>query len=209
MLKETAPATWSEIRIDTRASGTSSATGYNYLTGAPHSSVLSISNLNDITGAATGVSISTISTSNWVAYSGCSCSNNDATTGVTGGTYLGTGANNAVYQSIFFTYGTVTPARYDATKPQLRISGLNPSTTYTIKLCGGDGTLGFTCKWAAKAAGATTTSTTEVDGDITNITTGATLTLQPDGSGNIDIWINSSTTNSGDLATLAGLVITK
>lgn len=198
-----------EIRIDMRGAGTSSATGYNYLTGSPHSSVLSIANLNDTLGASTGVSISTISTSNWSAYSGCSCSVNDAVTGITGGSYLGNGANAAVYQSIFFTYGTVAPARYSADFPQFRLSGLDPSSTYTIKLCGGDGSLGFTAKWSTRALGATLTSEVEVDGDVTNITTGATLVLQPSVAGVIDIYFNSSTTNSGDLAPISGIVITK
>jgi hypothetical protein len=201
---------WTEIRVDMRGAGTSSGTtGYNTLAGSPHSSVLTISNLNDITGTATGIGLTTVATANWSAYSGCSCSNNDAVSGITAGNYLGTGGSTEVYSSIIFNYGTVSPARYDATKPQFRLSGLDPATTYTIKITGGDGSLGFAANWVSRVVGGTSPSLAEVNGNVTNVTVGATFTLQPDGSGNIDIWFNSSTTNSGDLAPVAGLVISK
>jgi len=204
-----------EVRIDFRLSGTSSSvTGtWNTAAGQPTSAVVSISNLVDKNNTATGWGFTTIATGNWIAYSGGSA--NNAVSGITGGTSL-SGASAGVYQSIWYNYGTITPARYDATKPQFKLTGLNTSKTYSIQVAGSKGTLGFDSRnmiW--QVTGATTPATQELDGgtsgsNITNVTTSLTFTVQPNGSGEISIWMNtmaSGTQGSSDLAEVCAMII--
>lgn len=185
--------------------GAYSVSTYNNLTGNPHSSIRSMS-LNDITGAATGWSITTIATANWGQFSGTTAT--DGIAGVTGGTFLD-GATIVVYQNSMFNYGTTSPATYDAAKPQLRITGLDISKDYTVKITGCDGTYTFDCtNMRYTIVGATSPASQDVGGDVTNVTNGATFTLKPDGSGQLTIWCNSIS-GSSELNMIAGLTITQ
>lgn len=205
-----AAASKDTIRINLSTTDQNVST-FNDMFGAPANAVVTIANLVNISGNSTGVAITTIATANWLPYGGNPInSSNDPCCTITGASYYGTEANNAtVAGSNFYNYGTVTPGRYDATKAQFRISGLNTAKTYEIKLTVLDGNLGFTCKAIIRVVGATSPTAIEVSGDVTSQSSGATFTLQPDGSGNIDIWVNTSTVNSGDLAMIPAIYITE
>ena len=206
-------------KIDFRASGTSTGlTNWNTMAGNPGSSVLTISNLIDTTGSNTGWSITTKSTSNWINYSGCTCSSNNSVNGITGGSAMPGGSTQS-YQSIIFNYGTITPARYDATKWQFEIGGLDNSKTYKILICGSEGTLGFDNQYySVRITGATTDGPYEVDGGpgsgggYTTVGTISSkeMSVQPSG-GIIKVWLNTQSggTSSSDLAVICSMRITQ
>lgn len=180
-----APVTHDSITIQFRSTNTTPATGVTaVMYGNPHSAVLTYTN------ATYGITVSTVSTANWASYSGCSCSSVDAIGGATGGTYF-PGVGNSAYTGDIFTYGP-TVSNYNASKWQLEITGLNPSTTYTIGLTGMDGTQGFDGNpFRFRVSGATSPAYQDVNGDVTNQTGGATFTLQSDATGKIKCWGNS------------------
>lgn len=203
-------------KIDFRASGTSTGlTNWNTLAGNPSTAVLSIANMIDTTGASTGWSFSSNATNAWSAYSG-SASNN-AVAGITGGTAM-PGASTQSYQSIMYNYGTISPARYDATKWQFQIGGLDNTKTYTIRICGSEGTLGFDNRYyVIRAVGGTSSSVVEIDGGpgggggFTTVDTYGEISCTPSG-GVIKIWLNSEASGAGgssDLATICSMRITQ
>jgi len=197
---------WTQINIDFRATSTT-ITKWNVLSGDPGTSVISDTDLEDTFGVSTGVGITSIATANWITTTGSN--SNDAVTGVTGGNYFGSNPPASVYQSIWYNNATVTPARFDTTKPQIRLSGLDPAKAYEIIMCGGDGTLGFDANPSRfKIVGLTSPGNIDVDGDITNITTGATFTIiQPKADGTFDIWFNTVASPNSDLICVAGIII--
>lgn len=218
-MRKASPAAWTEIRIDTRASGTSSASTYNMLAGDPDVTIVSLSNLNDINGTATGVGISTIDPANWSGFGGSAANNSVA--GVTGGSVF-TGANASVYQSIHYNYGTTSPARYDITKAQYKLTGLIAGRTYAIDVAGVVGTYGFDGRNAAFiATGSTTTTAVELDcgpgggSGLTTVATYQTMTLSPNSSGEIYIYMNSMSTGGtlngspvgSDIAVCAAIIV--
>ncbi len=206
--------TATEVRIDFRATSTS-ITGVNVVSGSPGSSLVTVDNLLDKDGNATTWDVSTISTTNWLGYSGGT--SNDAVSGITGGTYLGASTPSipaSVYQSIWYQYSnsaSQSPGTYDAAKPQIRISGLNPNRIYTLKMTGSDGTLGFLNEARYRVSGLTSPAATDYTGDgITNLTGGATFTLQPSAGGIIDVWVNTITGGGGGaVACISGITITQ
>lgn len=173
------------ITIQFRATNTTPATGVTaVMYGSPHSSVISYTN------STYAITFSTVATANWSSYSGCSCSSIDAISGATGGSYI-PGVANSAYTADFFNYGP-TVANYDINKPQFEITGLNPSTIYTIKMTGIDGSQGFDANpFRYKVIGATSETAIDVNGDVTSQANGATFSLQPDGTGKIKAYVNS------------------
>lgn len=181
---------------------------YNDLFGHPTSAVRSIADLLDYKGNATGIGITTIATGNWLAYSGQS--SNDPCCTITGASFYGSSANNAtVGGSNFYNYGTIQPARYDAAKPQLRLTGLNPASTYEIKITCIDGNLGFNNTAIFRVVGLTSPASQTIAGNVTSQSSGATFTLQPTAGGIIEIWINTDAASSADLAMVPALFITE
>lgn len=198
------------VRINFSKTSQSVAT-YNSMFGEPASGVVTRNALNNISGVATAINITTIATANWNGYSGAN-SSNDPCCAITGAPFYGSTANNAtVAGSNFYTYGSIQPARYDATRPQFRITGLKPASTYEIKITAIDGNLGFDCKVIFRAVGLTSPSAIQVNGDVTSQSNGATFTIQPTVGGQIELWCNTDGTASptGDLAMIPALFITE
>lgn len=196
-----------EVRIDFRLSDTSSGTtGWVTAAGDPDVSVITLTNMNDKNGAATTWDMTTISTSNWAGYSGSSA--NNAVTGVTGGNYFA-GASAGVYQSIWFQYGSSSPATYNSSLPQIRFSGLNPAKTYRIYFAATDGDLnGFDNNPSRfTVIGLTTPASVDLDGNNNNnVTAGGYIQFQPKVDGTADFFMNSVNPGS-DLATCPGIII--
>lgn len=196
-----------EVRIDFRLSGTSSGTtGWVTAAGDPDVSVITLTNMNDKNGAATTWDMTTISTSNWAGFSGSSA--NNAVTGVTGGNYFA-GASAGVYQSIWFQYGSSSPATFNSSLPQIRFSGLNPAKTYRIYFAATDGDLnGFDNNPSRfTVVGLTTPASVDLDGNNNNnVTTGNYIQFQCKADGTADFFINSVTPGS-DLGTCPGIIL--
>jgi hypothetical protein len=177
---------------------------YNAVYGTPTTGVATFMNLKDTAGVTTAIGITSISTSNWLGYSGYSSNDNVSQIGQ-GSFFPGSSATQQVYGSNWYQYSA--GARYDVSKPQLRISGLNPAKTYQLVMTSTDGTLGFDNKAVFHVAGLTNPSPIEVAGDNYIQTTGATFTLKPKADGTLEIWVNPSTAYSGDLSMLPALWI--
>ncbi len=196
-----------EVRIDFRLSGTSSGTtGWVTAAGDPKTTVVTLTNMTDKNGAATTWDMTTISTSNWSGYSGSSA--NNAVTGVTGGTYFA-GASAEVYQSIWFQYGSTSPATYNSSVPQIRFSGLNPAKTYRIYFAATDGDLnGFDNNPSRfTVIGLTTPASVDLDGNNNNnVTTGGYIQFQPKADGTADFFMNAVNPGS-DLSTCPGVIL--
>ena len=179
-------------------------TKYNDFFGAPAASVLSISNLVDTAGTSTGIGISTVATANWVPYGGVPAnSSNDAVAGIGTGTfYPGSSATLQVYASNFYQYGNLQPGRFDTTKWQFALTGMDPAKTYQVLITTVDGTFGFYDKGVFRVIGLTSPTAIEVDGDVVNQATGASFILQPKADGTMRIYANTSSTAAGGLADL-------
>lgn len=179
--------------------------GYNNMSGSPHAGVVTKTNMLDKNGATTAIGLSTIATGNWSAYSGISA--NDPCCGITGAPYYDATANNSsVAGTNFFNYGTITPGRYDASRPQFKISGLKVGSTYQLKITSIDGNLGFSSGSIFRVVGLTSPSAIVVDGNVTSQSSGATFTVKPTAAGEITIWCNSNT-GSDDLVVVPALFI--
>lgn len=199
--KTTSTSSIKVAKIDFRASGTSTGlTNWNTMAGNPNTAIITNANLIDTTGANTGWTCSTVNINNWGATGGVT--SNNSVLGITGGTAM-SGASAQSYQSIIFNTGTISPARYDVTKWQFEIGGLDNSKTYTITVCGSEGHLGFDNRnYSIRAAGATTTSEVEIDGGFgggggyatVDAVSSGSVTLQPSG-GIIKVWLNTMSTS--------------
>lgn len=180
---------------------------WNDVFGSPHAAVVTVANLTDTTGAATGIGFTTIATANWNPYSGTS-SANDYNASLNGSFYPAI-TTSTIYRSTWWNYGTVAPGRYYEAKPQMRLTGLAPVKTYSIYITACELTEpgGFPTKGIFRVTGLTSPAAIEVNGDQTFQATGAVFTLQPTAGGVIDIWCNTSSVNAGSLVTIPALVI--
>ncbi len=193
-----------EARVNFSLNSVSVST-YNNLFGGPFTGVRTIANLNDISGSATGWSISTVATANWKD-SVYSISATDGIAGVTAMSFF-TGATSGVYANAYYNYGATSPGSYDATKHQFLISGLNPNKNYEIKISGMDGTYTFNASvMRFRVVGFTSPAYQDVNGNVTSQSNGATFTLQPATDGTIKVWGNT-VPGSSDLNMMQGIII--
>lgn len=205
--KPDAGPTWQRIYVNFSVTDQSSGLGskWNSLYGHPHLGERSIADLKDTTGANTGVGITTVATANWSAYSNLTA-NDNFSIGI--GTYYPvTLPSHNIYTSIYFQYGA--GGIYNATKPQFRITGLNPAKSYTLYMTCAELTGGFEAKGVFRVVGLTSPAAINVNGDVANQSVGATFTLQPTAGGQIEIWANVQPSGSPtpDLVTFPALVI--
>jgi hypothetical protein len=146
-----------------------------------------------------GISISSVSTSNWSPTSG----------GISA--YNGSGG----YPGVYFPVGVMIAnwiqyngsgynlALYNALMPQLVLSGLNKDSNYIIRISGSDiyneGPTQYT------VAGASVSGSQSLN-NFKNTTQGVTFQhVYPDGSGNIKVYVNC--TSTGGYAFLCGLQV--
>ena len=168
-----------------------SVSGWTNLPGDPHSGA-QIAMMN-------GVTISSIGSGNW--------SPNNFPTNV----YDGGGAANGVYfpaavmSNTWLQYnGTnYNLALYNALLPQLRLSGLNPDSTYILRMSGSDiyyqGSTQYTVA-GLSVAGSQYLNT------YNNTTQGVTFRgVQPDSNGTIRVYVNATSTAA--LAFISGLQV--
>jgi hypothetical protein len=166
--------------------------GWVNVTGDPSTGVRSVT--------ANGITVSSVATANWSPYSGISAQNGN-------GFYPGTYFPAAVMSNNWFQYNgsARTLANYNATVPQLRLSGLNPDSSYILRMSGSDGGSFVSSPTIYTIAGATVYATQSLSVH-NNASQGVTFTgIYPNSSGVISIYIN--TTSSTDIASICGLQV--
>jgi len=151
--------------------------GWTNLHGSPNTSVLSATDPS-------GISISSVSTANWNSYNGaCSYNGNGSPT-------AGFFANTNVTVNNWYNYGDPA-ANYNSSKPQFQLSGLNTSSTYTIKLSGSNIFPFDTDPTAYTITGASTYSPISIS-TVNTGNNGATFTnITPDAGGHVNIFVNT------------------
>jgi len=171
-----------------------SVSGWTNVSGDPSTGVRSA------TDAATGISISSVSTANWAPYNGAAAYNGG---GMTNGTFF---PANVMLNHWFQANASL--ASYNAAIPQLIISGLNIDSVYTVSMTGSWGDQYYNVDPTRyTVAGATIYG--YVDLNIRyNTANGATFhNVAPNSSGQIKIYINTISTT--DIAGISGLQITR
>jgi Bacterial Ig domain len=164
-------------------------TGFTSVYGDPHVAVR--------TGTANGISITTVSTSNWSPSSsdGCAASGIGAYP-----TYYMPGMANCYLQYNGTAYNL---ALYNALVPQLELTGLNPDSSYILRMSASDVALGGSTTYTvagASVAGSQTLTTWH------NQSQGITFQhVYPDGTGMIKVYVNGSSTS--DYAFISGIEI--
>jgi hypothetical protein len=152
------------------------------------------------TDAATGISISSVSTGNWAGLNNVAAFNG-------GGMTTGTFFPAAVMANHWFQYDA-SLASYNAAIPQLIISGLNVDSVYTVSMTGSWGDQYYSMDPTRyTVAGATVYGYTDLN--IRYNTAGGAVfhNVAPNSSGQIKVYVNTvSTTN---VAGISGLRITR
>lgn len=148
-----------------------------------------------------GWTISSIATANWFGSGGVSAAQNISGAG-TANTYF-TELPNTAFINCWFNFGN-NVAIYNPSNPHLRVGNLNPAYNYEIRGSGCDGSLtAFDCNpMLMYVSGATSVGPSDnLNGDVTTqangyVFSGSPAVVKPNGSGQIDIWIVSTTTST-------------
>lgn len=172
--------------------GVGSVTGWTDLNGNAADSV--------ITATAGGITISSVAAANWSPYAG--------TCAIDGyGAYPGVYFPPGVMSNFWYLYNGTSRnlALYNALMPQLELTGLNPDSTYILRMSGSNGTAFISNPNVYTVAGTTVYASQNLNAGG-NTTQGITFTgISPDATGMIRIYINC--TSSTDLAVIGGLQI--
>jgi hypothetical protein len=162
--------------------------GWVNVFGSPNSAVC--------TGTSSGITVSSVATTNWLPYNGTS--------------FDGGGAANGIFfpDSVMLNHWYQYGSSYNAAAPQLLLSGLNQDTVYTIRMTGSfSQSIGFFELNPIRytIVGATTYPSIDVNGDY-NTSGGAVFyNVVPDVSGNVKVYINSA--GSANTASICGIQI--
>jgi hypothetical protein len=185
------PATAQTVSFNFSASAMS-VSGWVNVSGDPSTGVRSVT--------ANGVTVSSVATANWSPYSGVSAQNGN-------GSYPGVYFPPQVMSNNWFQYNgsARTLAEYNALTPQLQLSGLNPDSSYILRMSGSDG-LGFVSTPTIYTVAGATLYGSQSLSVHDNLTQGVTFFgIYPNASGVISIYVN--TTSSTDIASICGLQV--
>jgi hypothetical protein len=169
-----------------------SVSGWVNVSGDPSTGVRSVT--------ANGVTVSSVATANWSPYSGASAQNGN-------GSYPGVYFPPQVMSNNWFQYNgsARTLAEYNALVPQLQLSGLNPDSSYILRMSGSDGLSFVSSPTVYTVSGATVYASQSLSVHK-NDSLGVTFTgIYPNASGVINIYIN--TTSVTDIASICGLEV--
>jgi Bacterial Ig domain len=154
-----------------------------------------------ITATANGVTVSSIGGTHWAPYTTDSSAYNGL------GAYPGTYFPANVMSNDWFQYNGSSRnlANYNAAVPQLKVSGLNPDSTYILRMSGSN-TKGFvTNPTIYTVAGLIGYGSQNLNAQQ-NETQGVTFeAVKPDSTGAVYIWVNTTTTT--DIAPICGLQV--
>ena len=165
-----------------------SISGWKNIAGNPAATVCSG------TDATTGITVSSISPVNWSPFTnGLSAFD---TGGISGGTFFPAG----VMLNHWFQYNNPTSADYNGAIPQLKISGLNKDSVYTLRMTGSFGTFFDLDPTQYTVLGAKSYGFVYVNNN-NNTATGAVFnSVMPDTTGAIYVYVNTvPTTQIGDI----------
>ena len=155
-----------------------------------------------ITATAGGITISSVATANWSPYAG-TCAVNGY--GAYPGTYFPVGVmSNGWYQ--YNGSNSAEPlALYNALMPQFELTGLNPDSTYILRMSGSNGA-GFDDNPTVYTVAGTSVSASQNLNAGGNTSQGVTfLAISPDATGMIRIYVNC--TSGTQLAAINGMQI--
>lgn len=202
------PSVAKRIYINFSATDLNLNSKWNDAFGNPDGAVITIANLIDTTGASTGIGFTSISTANWNGYSGNASSDN-YNASITGTFYPASATTPTYYRSNWWQYGTASPATYNASLPQMRLTGLNTAKQYTIYMTTVEIPVGqgFDDRGIFRVAGLTTPSAVSIDGDVSTQPSGATFTVLPKVDGTIDIWMNVDNSAGDNLVCVPAIII--
>jgi hypothetical protein len=151
-------------------------------------------------GTSSGITVSSIATSNWAPYSNGSSAFDGG--GASGGTFF----PPAVMLNHWFQNGSFY-SQYNSLVPQLLISGLNQDSVYTIKMTGSFVPIGSFELNPIRytVTGAIIYGYVDINGD--NNTSGGAVfqNVAPDASGNVKVYVN--TYGSSNTASICGIQI--
>ena len=158
--------------------------------------VFGIPNAAVCTGTSSGITVSSVSPGNWLAFQGTSFDGG----GAANGTFFPAG----VMLNHWYQYGST----YNALTPQLLLSGLNKDSLYTIKMTGS-----FTQSIGSfelnpiryTLSGAIVYPFIDVNGDFNTSDGAAFHNVAPDASGNVKVYINSF--GSSNIASICGIQV--
>jgi Bacterial Ig domain len=153
-----------------------------------------------VTATAGGITISSVATANWSPYAG-TCAVNGY--GAYPGTYFPVGVmSNGWYQ---YNGSAYSLALYNAGMPQFKLTGLNPDSTYILRMSGSNGA-GFDDNPTVYTVAGTSVYASQNLNAGGNTSQGVTFTaIRPDDTGTIRIYVNC---NSGtQLAAINGIQI--
>ena len=151
-------------------------------------------------GTSSGITVSSIATSNWAPYSNGYCASDG------GGAPNGTFFPPAVMLNHWFQYSSFY-AQYNSLVPQLLISGLNRDSVYTIKMTGSFVPIGSFELNPIRytVTGAVIYGYADINGD-NNTSAGAVFhNVAPDASGNVKVYVN--TYGNSNTASISGIQI--
>ena len=171
-----------------------SVSGWNNIAGNPASTVCSA------TDASTGITVSSIAAANWSPYTnGLSAFDSG---GISGGTFFPA----AVMLSHWFQYNPTT-ADYNGAIPQLKISGLQVDSVYTLRMTGSYGVFFDLDPTQYTVLGAKSYGYIDVNNN-NNTTHGAVFNnVSPDATGSIYVYVNTVPTTQ--VADICGIQIIK
>ena len=153
-----------------------------------------------LTATANGITVNSVSTLNWSPLSG-SCAQNAR--GVPSGSYL----PSTVMANNWFNYNgsARSLALLNFHVPQIELTGLNPDSTYSVRICGSDTSSLVTNPTQYTLAGPINYGTRTLNAH-NNATNGVIFAnVSPDASGFIRIYVNATT--STDLAPICGIQV--
>lgn len=141
-----------------------------------------------------GVAISSVATANWAAFSGHCAADS-----------LGENVNGFFPAAVLFNHWYTYEAVYNATKPQLKLTGLSKTGRYTLSVTGSSTGTPSTNPTSYTVAGLINYGAMAVN-TLTNSTVGAIFSnITPDTTGSILVYVSSTASTAADIT---GLVIT-
>ena len=166
--------------------------GWTNVAGDPSVAVQSVT--------ANGITLSSVATANWSPYSGYSAQNGS-------GYYPGYYFPPRVMSNNWFQYNGTgrSLALYNSLVPQIELSGLNPDSTYILRISGSDGGGFNTDPTQYTVAGKTNYGTQNLN--VHNDSTQGVVFqgITPDSTGTIRLYVNATT--STDLAAICGIQV--
>lgn len=154
--------------------------GWVNITGDPHLNVFTVTNTS---GA---ITVTTVSKTNWIAYSGgCAFPNN-------GNTSFTAFPAQAVKEVFYSNNGAANNFdQYNIAKPKFHVTGLKPGSTYTVTI-GGSQTNNFTSNTEFRVIGSILNGPVTIDCKNNVSTVAKWTSVAPTAGGVIDIYVNSA-----------------